>query len=58
MFRDEAFQVMICVLWFDISISGFWVIGMLGGGGGCEYSGIGSVHFNVSFSSSIGRYGN
>ncbi len=34
MFKDEAFQVMMCVLWFVVCISWFWCMGMLNSGGG------------------------
>ena len=57
-FRDAAFHVVMCV--FDVFVWLLWecVMGLLGSGGGCEYSYIGTVCLRVSLSKFSGRYGN
>ena len=57
-FNDEAFQVMIYVLWLVVCISWFCGSTVLGIGGGCEYSVMGSLYFRDSISSFSGRNGN
>jgi hypothetical protein len=57
-FIDEAFHVMMYVLWLVVCIAWFCGTGMLGSGGGCEYSVIGSLHLRDSISKFSGRNGN
>ena len=57
-FNDEAFHVMIYVFWLDVCISWFCGSIVLGIGGGCEYSVMGSLCFRDSISSFSGRNGN
>ena len=57
-FSEEAFHVIMCVLWFVVWFNWGRIMGMLGGGVGCEYSCRGSLHFMDSESSCIGRKGN
>jgi len=55
---DDAFQVVMCVLWLEVWISQVLTEGVSKRVGGWEYSLIGSLHFNVSLSKISGRYGN
>ena len=57
-FRDEAFHVMMYVLWLVVCIFGFCGTDIFGNGGGCEYSVMGSLHFRDSISKFLGRNGN
>ena len=57
-FNAEAFHVIICVLWFVVWIVCGLGVGVLGNGGGWEYSCKGSVHLKDSMSSSFGKKGN
>ncbi len=57
-FKDEAFHVMRCVLWLRVCVSWICGGGMLGTGGGWEYSCRGSLHFSVSLNKFSGKNGN
>ncbi len=57
-FKDEAFHVMMCVLWFVICISWFCGNGGFGSWGGCEYSVKGSLYLRDSVSKFSGKNGN
>lgn len=57
-FNEEAFQVMMCVSWHVVWISCALVMGMLGIGGGWEYSVSGVLWFSASVRSLNGRNGN
>ena len=57
-FIDAAFQVVMWVLRFEGWVFGLCVVGLLVICGGCEYSFIGSLYFNISLRSVIGRNGN
>ena len=50
-FSDAAFHMMICVLKFVVWMACLFGGGLLWGCGGCEYSVIGYLCFNVSLSS-------
>ena len=50
-FSNEAFHVVMCVLWFVVWFGWGRIVGMLGNGGGWEYSCSGSLHFNDYVSS-------
>ena len=57
-FRDAAFHVVMWVLRFVVWVFEYCVGGLLVICGGCEYSFIGSLYFNISFRSVSGKNGN
>ena len=57
-FSEEAFHVLIYVLWFVIWVNWAGIGGVLGSGGGWEYSSKGLLYLSVSMSNFWGRNGN
>ena len=54
-FSDEAFHVIMCVLWYVVWFIWGCCVGVLGSDGGWEYSSSGSLHFNDSVSRFSGK---
>jgi hypothetical protein len=54
-FKDEAFHMMMYVLWLVVCISSFCGNGILGIGGGCKYFVMGSLYLRDSTSKFWGR---
>jgi hypothetical protein len=54
-FKDEAFHVMMYVLWLVVCIYSFCDNGVLGIGGRCKYYVMGSLHLRDSTSNFLSR---